>query len=162
GAEGSADPEFASVPFDKWLTGADQAPIKWTARMLPAGLSSFQRLLAGIEIKVDGADLARRRGEGQLMIFVQLTDEKGATYQDHGAIGLAKVEEGLKSSDVVYTESVFVLPGDYRVAIAIFDTATKEHASRKDKLHVPPLKNDPLPGSWRDLPPVEFRPVAEP
>ena len=159
---GSADPEFAKVPFEQWLSGAGQAQIKWTARILPATLSSFQRLLAGIEVRVDGAELARRRGEGQLMIFVQLSDETGAAWQDHGTIDLEKVEAGLKSSDVLYTESAFVLPGDYRVAIAIFDTATGEHSVRKDKLHVAPLKNDPLPQAWRDLPPVEFRPAAEP
>jgi hypothetical protein len=160
--QGSADPEFAKVPFQQWLTGAGQAQIKWTVRMLPAALSSFQRLQAGIEVRVDGVELARRRGEGQLKIFVQLNDESGAAWQDHGTIDLEKVEEGLKSSDVLYTESAFVLPGDYRVSIAIFDTATREHSVRKDKLHVPALKNDPLPQAWRDLPRVEFRPPVEP
>jgi hypothetical protein len=160
--QGSADPEFAKVPFDQWLAGAGQAQIKWTVRMLPAALSSFQRLLAGIEVTVDGAELARRRGEGELLIFVQLNDETGAAWQDHGSIDLEKVEEGLKASNVVYTETAFVLPGDYLVSIAIFDTATGEYSVRKDKLHVAPLKNDPLPQSWRDLPRVEFRPPVEP
>jgi hypothetical protein len=159
---GSADPEFAKVPFEQWLTGAGQAQIKWTAHVLPPTLSNFQRLLAGIEVRVDGAELARRRGEGQLLIFVQINDESGAAWQDHGSVDLEKIEEGLKASDVLYTESAFVLPGDYRVSIAIFDTATREHSVRKDKLHVPPLKNDPLPQAWRDLPRVEFRPPVEP
>src|SRR5262249_25331034 len=75
---------------------------------------------------------------------------------------LEKVEEGLKSQDLTCTESVFVLPGEYSVALGIYLTATKEHAIKKDKLRVAPLKTDPLPDSWRDLPPVEFEEVVDP
>src|SRR6476646_4537560 len=71
--QGAIDPEFAKVPFDQWLADGTSAQIKWTVHMLPAGLSSFQRLMAGIKVRVDGGELARRRGEGQLLMFVQIT-----------------------------------------------------------------------------------------
>jgi hypothetical protein len=162
---GIADPEFEKIPFQQWLSGDGQTQMHWTARVFPPILSSQQRLLAGIELQFDGAELARRRGHGQWMIFIQLTDDEGATYQDHGSIDLEKVEEGisasLNASNVTYTQYVFVRPGDYHIACAIYDTATGEHAIRTDTLHVAGLKKDPLPGAWRDLPPVEFRPNAE-
>ena len=118
--------------------------------------------MARVEVQMDGAELARRRGKGQLVIFVRLTDAEGRPYQDHGSIDLEKIEEGIRNQNVTYAESAFVLPGDYRVAVAIFDTATGEHSAKQEKLHVPAPKNDPLPDAWRDLPPVELIPHAEP
>src|SRR5262249_44319056 len=55
----------------------------------------------------------------------------------------------------------FVRPGDYRVAVVIFDSRTGEHGSAQRTLRVNPLKNDPLPTAWQTLPPVEFVPPAE-
>jgi hypothetical protein len=159
---GSLDPAFAKVPFDQWFAGGEQAQIRWTARVSQPQLSSHQRLLAQVELQLDGADIAKRRGKGLLVMFVQLNDEEGLAYQNHGTIDLEKIEEGIKSQYLSYTQSAFVLPGDYRISLAIFDTVTGEHSVRREKLHVSPLKNDRLPDAWRDLPPVEFVPNIEP
>jgi len=69
---------------------------------------------------------------------------------------LEHMEEGMKANNAVFSQLVFLLPGDYRIAVAIFANATGEHGVIKRRLHVSPLKNDPLPGAWRDLPAVEF------
>lgn len=159
---GSLDPAFTKVPFDQWLQGGDESHIRWVVHVLHPQLSTHQRLMARLEVQMDGAELAKRRGKGQLVIFVRLKDREDRPYQDHGIIDLEKIEEGIRSQNVTYVESAFVLPGDYRVAVAIFDTATGEHSAKQEKLHVPDLKNDPLPDAWRDLPPVEFIPHAEP
>jgi hypothetical protein len=58
--------------------------------------------------------------------------------------------------------SLFVLPGDYNLRLAVYASATGEHSVKQEKLHVAPLKNDPLPEMWRDLPPVEFIDATEP
>ena len=161
-ADGWRDPEFDKVPFADWLAGGPQTQLKWSERIQPVILSVHQRLLARLQIQLDGAEAAKRRGEGKLMFYFQITDSKGRVYQDHTAYDLEKVEAGLKAQDLVCTESVFVLPGDYLVALGIYDTATKEHAVKKGKLHVPPMKIEPLPDAWRDLPPVEFVEAVEP
>ncbi len=153
---GSQDPAFAKVPFNQWLAGEEQSQMRWTARVSRARLSNHQRLLARVEVQLDGMELAKRRGKGMLVIFFQLTDRDGRSYQDHGSIDLEKVEAGVSTEDIIYTESAFVLPGDYRVSLAIFDTATGEHSAKEESLHIPPLKNDPLPDAWRDLPAIEF------
>jgi hypothetical protein len=62
----------------------------------------------------------------------------------------------------VFSELFFVLPGDYLVAVALYDTATREHSLARKHLHVGQLKNDPLPDAWRDLPAVEFVGPATP
>jgi len=153
---GSADPIFVQIPFDQWLSQADQSHIRWNVRMSEPQLSTHQRLIAGIDIEVDGAELAKRRGKGQFLVLVQVNDDQGRVWQNHQEMDLEHIEEGMKANDAVFSQLVFFLPGDYRVAIAIFDDATGEHSVIKRRLHASPLKNEPLPGAWRDLPAVEF------
>ncbi len=162
GSRESLDPAFAQLPFEQWLAGGQQARIAWTVSVSRARLSAHQRLRADVEIRLDGAELARRRGEGQLLILVQLTDQQGRRYQNHLSMDLAKTEAGVSKQDVVSTFAAFVTPGDYRGAVALYDTATREHSLKQVRLEVAPLKNDPLPGAWLDLPAVEYLPPVDP
>jgi hypothetical protein len=158
----AADSDLDKSHFDEWLApGAKQTLLKWTSRTLATELSVHQRLVARLQVQLDGAEAAKRRGEGQLVFFFRLTDAQGHVYQDHSEYDLEKVEVGIKASDLLCTDTAFVLPGDYQVAYAILDTATGEHAVRRDKLHVAALRIDPLPQAWRDLPQVEFIPAKE-
>ena len=119
-------------------------------------LSSHQRLTMNLDVQVDGAELAKRRGDGQFLVFVQLSDEKNRTWQNHQALDLKQIQAGIKADNALFTQPFFVLPGDYRVSVAVFDSATGDHSVIKRNLHVTPLKNDPLPDMWSNLPAVEF------
>jgi hypothetical protein len=154
--DGLADPAFSTIPFNQWLEQKQQTPIHWALRISEPALSAHQRLGVILNAQVDGAELARRRGGGKLLVLAQITDQQNRTWQNHVETDLEHVEEGIKSNNVVAAQSFFVLPGVYRVAVAIFDTASGEHNVIQRTLHVAPLKNDPLPNLWRDLPPVEF------
>ena len=158
---GSLDPAFKTIPFDTWVDQGDEAHIRWTARALPVELSSHQRLQAKIDIQVDGNELARRRGKGFYVVLVQFTDSENRVYQSHEAIDLQQVKDDIGKSNVSYIPAAFVAPGDYRISVVVFATATKEHSAMRLQLHVNPLKNDPLAGSWRDLPPVEILQPAQ-
>ena len=162
GPRESLDPAFAQLPFEQWVAGGQQALIAWTVSASRARLSAHQRLRADVEIRLDGAELVRRRGEGQLLILLQLADQQGRRYQNHLSMDLAKIEAGVSKQDVVSTFMAFVTPGDYRVAVALYDTATREHSLKQVGLEVAPLKNDPLPDAWLDLPAVEYLPSADP
>jgi hypothetical protein len=153
---GSPDPLFATIPFDRWLAGPGEAQIRWTTRIPMVGLSVHQRLRARVEIQVDGSELVKRRGHGQLIMLVQLTDSDNRVYQTHAGIDLQNVEEAARKSNIVYVQDFFVIPGEYRVALAIFDTMTKEYSATQRTLRGGALKSDPLPEAWRDLPPVEI------
>jgi hypothetical protein len=156
-AQGSSpDPAFKTIPFDRWIEEGDQAHIRWTARILPVELSHHQRLQAKVDIQVDGNELVRRRGKGFLVMLVQFSDSENRIYQTHEAIDLQLVKEDIGRSNISYMPAAFVTPGDYRISLAIFDTASGEHSAMRLSLHVNPLKNDPLQGAWRDLPPVEI------
>jgi len=158
---GSLDPAFKTIPFDSWVDQGDQAHIRWTARVLPVELSNHQRLQAKIDIQVDGNELARRRGKGYLVTLVQFSDSDNRVYQTHEAIDLQLVKDDIGKSNVSYMPAAFVTPGDYRISLAIFATATGEHSAMRLPLHVNPLKNDPLAGASRDLPPVEILKAAQ-
>jgi hypothetical protein len=159
---GAPDSVFATIPFDQWLTKPSEAHLHWAARVIDPALSPHQRLSARVFVQIDGRDLARRRGTGTLLVLVQVTDENNVTWQNHLEMDLERVREGIKAKDAVFNQSFFVLPGDYKVAIALYDTATKEHTLARRKLHVAPLRNDPLPHVWHGLPAVEFIPIEMP
>ena len=153
---GSLDPAFEKIPFDRWLSERDPGLFHWSAQLSRPELSFHQRLVSQVQIKLDGRDLETRRGDGRLVFLVQLTGADGIRYQNHGSIELAKLDQNIKAANLEYSQRAFVLPGDYRLAVAILDTATGEHSTKQANFRVPPPPHDPLPGSWRGLPPVEF------
>jgi hypothetical protein len=158
---GSLDPAFRTIPFDSWIDQGDQAHIRWTAHVLPVELSNHQRLQAKIDIQVDGNELARRRGKGFMVILVQFTDSQNRIYQTHEAIDLQLIKDDIGRSNISYIPAAFVIPGDYRISLAIFDTATREHSAMRLPLHINVAKNDPLPSAWQDLPAVEILQAAQ-
>jgi hypothetical protein len=153
---GSPDPFFSTIPFDRWLAERAEGQIRWTTRIPMVELSIHQRLLARVEIQIDGNELVKRRGHGQLVMLAQLTDSDNRAYQTHTAIDLRAVEEAASKSNIVYMQDFLVLPGEYRVALAVFDTMTGEYSATQRTLHAGALKSDPLPEAWHDLPPVEI------
>ena len=161
-ATGVADPIFAKVHFDEWTPGKGQSPFKWTVEAQPVVLSNHQRWLARVNVQIDGVELASRKGHGTLLVLFQFQDSAGRLYQDHGALDLGKMEAGAKAQIIIYTESAFAMPGNYPLAIGLFDTSTKDHWFRRETLKVPVNKTDPLPFAWRDLPPIEFMPPEDP
>jgi hypothetical protein len=153
---GTLDPAFERVPFDQWLGERDQARFHWTTSVPHAALSFHQRLMARVEIRLDGRDLETRRGDGSLVFLIQITDRDGTRYQDHDRIELDKLDENIRAVHVEYSQRAFFLPGDYRLAVAILDTGTGEHSTSQAQFRVAPPPHDLLSNAWRDLPPVEF------
>jgi hypothetical protein len=147
---------FPGVPFERWLAEGERSQIRWTARVTTPHLSNYQRIEAGVEIQLDGAELVKRRAHGQLVILIGLKDQEQHVYRTHQAIDLQKVEDTAANSNIIINQPFFVLPGDYQVLLGVFDAGNQEHAALQRTLHVPALRNDPLPEAWKDLPPVEI------
>ncbi len=136
------DPFFAQVPFDQWRAGGKQSLIHWSAELVPPELSAFQRITAGVRIQVDGPELPRHHA----MILTEFEDSSGVVWQTHAELGRGPE----------FVQSAFLLPGDYSVSVALYDPVTHKHGFAQKKLHVAPLKTEPLPGAWDGLPRVEF------
>jgi hypothetical protein len=150
--------------IERWLTGPAHADIRWSTHISPASLSRFQRLAARLSIRVDGREIEQRRGKGALLMMVELRDASGKRYELHRTIDLREppytAARHLKYSEWIVAS--FLTPGDYQVTFAMADLNSDEHNLARQKLHVAPLAGDPLPGAWRDLPPVEFIQSTEP
>ena len=159
GETGRLDPDFSKLPFAQWLSEGERASdISWSADILPAVISSHQRLMLRIVIRVAGSSLAKRRGAGEFVTLVQYTDGNKAVWQNHTSLDLATLAPGAETYQIAIAQYAFVLPGDYSLAIAVCDTATLEHSVIFRETHADPLKPDPLPEAWAGLPAVEFLP----
>jgi hypothetical protein len=90
------------------------------------------------------------------MFYLEITSEDGTRYQDHGSIDLAQLDANIKAADLDYLQGAFFLPGTYKLAAAIFDTASGEHSAQQIsfKIHAP--RQAFLLDTWRNLPAVEF------
>jgi hypothetical protein len=152
----STEKLFAESHFDQWKAENAKEQIPWKVHLSPARLSIHQRLEMAVEVLVPGGEVARRRGNGQLIFLVQITDSAGARYRSHGIVDLDDVKPEVTKGDVRFSSGAFILPGEYDVALALFDKATGEHSFANNKFHVSPLLNDPLPNLWRGLRAVEF------
>jgi hypothetical protein len=156
------DPIFSAVPFDRWMSEGQQAHFRWSLHVDGAELGGHQRLQTRVEVQVDGNELVSRRGHGQLVILIEFQDSAERVYRTHGTLDLQDVKDEAGKSNIQYFQDALVLPGDYRVGVVIFDAQTMEHSAVQKPLHVNPLRNDPLPGAWKDLPAVEMLHGAEP
>ena len=69
---------------------------------------------------------------------------------------LQSLKPELAKSDVVFSWGAYALPGDYKVAVALYDKKSGEHDFAENTFHVDRLKNDPLPEAWKDEPSFEY------
>jgi hypothetical protein len=157
---GSLDSIFATIPFHEWFTetgpAAGQTRIHWSAQIDRPVLSVHQRLFSRVEFSIDGAEIARRRGKGSLLMLIEIEDQQGRLWQDHDSINLESVDPGVKRNTIQYLQSFFVTPGEYRASFAVYDSASGEHSVIRRNFHANPLRDDPFERAWRSLPAIEF------
>jgi hypothetical protein len=151
---GFRDPAFAKFPFDQWLSGS-RNQFHWMVTIGPADLSTHQRMILRVTARVDGRDAYKRRGRGALVSLIQYRDAAGHIWQNHTSLELTRLQPVIQNQYLFTTFYAFVLPGDYTVSVAVCDSATLEHSVTVRKVHVDPLKQDPLPGAWAGLPAVD-------
>ena len=152
---GTPDPVFEKIPFDRWLGEPPNPNFHWKVRVPRAELSFHQRLVVPVEIELDGRDLETRRDHGSMVFLIQITDRVGTLFRHHTSIELSKFDANLKAAALQIAQPAFILPGDYQLAVALFDATTNEHSATQTQFHVAEQR-DFLPEAWRDLPPVEF------
>lgn len=142
------------VPFDDWLTGAQDTHIGWTLHVQAPLLTETQRLETSVVATVDAKEMGRRNHPGQLLFFVEIRDTQNRNSRIYRPLTPVHKNpnppEGLQ-----LTENFCVLPGDYEIFGAVYDTLLKQHSLRRARLHVPELNHDPLPGAWTGLPAVQ-------
>ena len=159
---GQDDPVFKKIPFDQWLKGSDEAHIRFTLRAMPARLSVHQRMVATVGVEVEGSEFVKRPKSGQVVVFLEIRDHDSRVYRTHRQLTFDDSQKTSTLESIHYQQSVFMAPGDYRVAAAVYDVLSKEHSLKQTKLHVPEVAHDPLLEAWRDIPAVEFVSISDP
>jgi hypothetical protein len=154
--EVSTEAMFGDVPFDRWAAKGLATQVPWRVRVLAPGLSVHQRLSAHVEIEIKGRELVQRSNDGRLVTLLRITDAMGHRYHDYGLIDLKQVKPEMRKHTWLSMWDAFVLPGDYKVELALYDKASGEHNYQQSTLHVPGLKDDLLPEAWSGLPSVEL------
>lgn len=154
--EASVESMFAEAPFDRWAADGPSTQIPWKVRAFSPGLSLHQRLIAHVEIEIKGRELVQRANHGRLVTLVRITNQDGGQSHDYGLIDLKQVKPELRKHTWISMWDAFVLPGDYKIEVALYDKASGEHSFQRSAMHVAALKDDPLPDSWSGLPSVEF------
>ena len=164
----SKDAIFSTVPFDQWVAQGDHVDIPWKVKISTPQLDDHQRFLVTVTINIDGKNLARlpasatqaqdatSAGPAELLMLLQIEDSQGHTFQGHAPVLLSEVSQDLRRSDVTYTHSALLIPGDYRFTLAMLHRASAAHDLAHLTVHVPPLKNDPLANPWEGTPAAEI------
>ena len=147
---------FAAVPFEQWTAEGAKAELPWHPRITSPKLTLHQRIAVGLEVELDGNELIKRCCDGQAIALVEIRDQQGLTYRNYGDKDLKDAKPGLRQSIVSLSWQVFLLPGEYEATIAFYYTGRNGHSITSRRIHVASLKHEPLPGSWQDLPGVEF------
>lgn len=162
GQQGLPDPAFGKVPFEQWLKGGGETRIRWSLRIVPSVLTVHQRLATVVSVEVQGAEFVRRSKPGQVVVFLEIRDRDNRVYRTHRALAFEELKKPGDLAAVSFDQYAFIRPGNYEVAAAVYDAESKEHSLKRAKLRVPELAHDPLPGSWQDLPGVEFPSLPDP
>jgi hypothetical protein len=147
---------FAAVPFDAWARQSPHTEVPWKVQIRPYGLSLHQRLRAYVGIQLHRRELVKLPPEARILVLVQVTDAAGKQFREYGLFRMKDIGVGIKKGEVALYWDVYVLPGEYKVTVMLFESATGAHNVIQDTLRVEPLKNDPLSAAWAGLPPVEF------
>ena len=155
------DPAFDRIPFDDWLKNPNEGHLRWTLKLVYPRLSGGFRYSAGLQAIVDMPEFLKRSEKDRLIVFVEIRNSENRVYRGHRAYALPKHTNPANLRDIRVVQSFSILPGDYQIAVALYDSVTQEHSLKRARLHVPDGPRD-LAGLWRDFPSVDFsgRPVS--
>jgi hypothetical protein len=152
----AVDAAFDAVPFQQWASEGPKAELPWHPRITSPALTLHQRIAVRVEVELDGNELVKRCCEGQAVALLQFGDQQGRLYRNYGGKDLKDAKPGFKGYSVRISWQIFLLPGEYTATIAFYYSGRNAHSLTTQRVHVGSLKYEPLPGSWRDLPAVEF------
>jgi hypothetical protein len=150
-----------SLPFDEWLKGKANAHFDWSLSASHATLSESQRLVVSVFAEIKGDEIRKRPGSGQLVMMMQIRDPENHIYRTRPA-QIRVRGRAAPGGSVGWSQRMFLVPGDYDIAAALYDTVTKEHSLKRTRIHIASLNRDPLPDSWRGTPSVVLSPSSQP
>ena len=147
--------EDASFNTEQWLNGPDRRDIPWQVKVWPPILTFQQRYLVIFFGSLDLDDLRKKEvRDFTIQIKVQCGSGQWLSGED-----TSNYEVRLSApprTDVTFFSAVYALPGEYRVAILLYDGLHRKINVRHQRVRVPDVKGNALPHLTRGFPEIEF------
>jgi hypothetical protein len=136
--EPSTDAIFADAPFEKWQTQGPRLDVPWQVRV-SKGFSLHQRLVASIKVQIPGTELLKRSHDERITPLVEVRNSEGTPFRNYGLLELDNLKPETKNSDVEFSWQAFAVPGQYEVAVALWDKKSGEHNFLRLPFHIDTL-----------------------
>lgn len=160
-AQAAHAPADDLVPFETWLAQGEVQEIPWDVRVSDAAMSMRQWPVVRIEVRVPGSYLRESRGPRLLTVIARVADERGQWITPREELA-GRVEGVIPGrAHVTFPLVLLALPGRYQLGVVLYDHATGRRSVGRRAFRVKALRNDPLPGAWRNLPRASFLQQAE-
>jgi len=141
------------VPLAQWLAAGDHMDFRAEFKVMKPRLTYQQRLLVECRATISG-EIARGR---DFHMWMKVADRSGAWLPGHDYTHSAGAGALTRSNEMQMVAGFYAQPGQYTVAIIIYDAGTHQYDIRHLPLTVEALKNDSLAAqSATDEPAVEF------
>lgn len=150
-----------SVPFDTWVAAGRKTDIPWSVSVSRPELRFDQRLGVAILVEVPGKHLAKLGEQQDLFLLARIGDQQGR-WIEQGWLR-QQIESALpKNGAVVFHMPFYVTPGQYNLALVLYDRKSRRFSVHKQKIRAKELKRDPFPGAFASLPRVQWLPTNDP
>ncbi len=146
-----------SVPFERWLAEGNRKEIPWRLELSQPRLRPEQRIGFAVHATIPGKHLAGLEPGRNIYLGARIRDEQGQ-WLGHNVVGALLDKQLPQTAALSLMLRFYIQPGDYHVAVFLYDDASQEHSFATRRLRVRPLRNDPLAGSDANLPRVEAAP----
>lgn len=148
--------------FARLMAAGEHEQIPWMISFSPPRLRMDQRLRVGLMVTLRNSDLNRYGSKHDLLLMVRLGQAAAADWLPGIAWVPQPIEEPLaKGTDIEFQIHFLAKPADLRVGIVLLDSVTGHSSVTIRPLRVAPLRSDPLPLAYRDLPVAEFASAFE-
>jgi len=91
-----------------------------------------------------------------MIVLVELISPTGQQFRNYEEFRMKDMEPSVKRGEIDVFWDMYILPGDYKVTVALAIGDKGEHNLVQRTLHIDRPKKDPLPGVWSGVPEVEF------
>jgi len=151
------------IPVDSWFDGPNRQDFPWRVEMGQSWLTFQQRRFVQARITFRVRDLLKAGVSlRDLHLIVKLAAEDGRWFPGQ-SYSRFEPPAGLAGGDEINSlTNLYVRQGTYKIAVMAYDSANHRGNLWLGPLRVESLKDDPLPGIDRKLPPVEFLPAVIP
>lgn len=136
------DEPAPDVPMQQWLAAPDHSDFPAQYKVMPPRLTYLQRYLVETRVAISG-EIARGR---DLHIWLKVADNTGKWIPGEAHVHSEASTALSKKNEFQFVAGFYASPGQYTVAVVIYDVKSEKYNVRHLPLKVEPLKNDPLDG----------------